>query len=584
MKQPSQQAQVAKLIKDYAKTLGLKCSARSESYSMGDSVRWSVENVDPITFRKLEDYASKYQYGHFNGMEDIYECSNSRDDIPQTKYCFGRNEFTDDYYQKAWDFLRSKYSNGDDKPANYEEAKSLQWSSTHWSYDDQISQCVRKILVGSEHAIDYLQKLSLEFWATVKAPTPTPTNKASQNVEIQGAHIEEHTHTKKNFQMFIVVMGGRVDSATFAALLEKCKAGGGWYSRQWGTTPGGFAFRDESAAIQFLNNETFAEEEKKPEALAVAAANTNQAEKLQTIADKMQSDIDAKFADRLTNTPKRIAQAASARIDGERLQRTQTALYALANMHKAGNVAPIYAQFTTKKAVFDLMNTKKELVQNGYHCYYACTGQPVQTTEAAAALWSLLTPKTEEQKQAEALKQKINGLQFSNIPGYFPTPDPLIDLMIEKAEISASDRVLEPSAGHGAICDRVKPLCAEVKAIECNYTLAEILEAKNYLIEKPQNFLEVEKNSLTSYEKIIMNPPFENLQDVDHVMHAFNFLKQGGRLVSIMSPSAFFRSDKKAVYFRQWFEDLAGEILDIPAGAFKAANTNIATKMIILNK
>jgi hypothetical protein len=30
----------------------------------------------------------KYQYGHFNGMEDIYEYSNNNDAIPQTKYLF----------------------------------------------------------------------------------------------------------------------------------------------------------------------------------------------------------------------------------------------------------------------------------------------------------------------------------------------------------------------------------------------------------------------------------------------------------------------------------------------------------------
>ena len=37
---------------------------------------------------KVNEIIKKYQYGHFNGMEDIYEYSNSRDDIPQAKFVF----------------------------------------------------------------------------------------------------------------------------------------------------------------------------------------------------------------------------------------------------------------------------------------------------------------------------------------------------------------------------------------------------------------------------------------------------------------------------------------------------------------
>lgn len=34
---------------------------------------------------------AKYQYGHFNGMEDLYEITNIRKDIPQTKHLFIKN-------------------------------------------------------------------------------------------------------------------------------------------------------------------------------------------------------------------------------------------------------------------------------------------------------------------------------------------------------------------------------------------------------------------------------------------------------------------------------------------------------------
>jgi hypothetical protein len=51
-----------------------------------------------------------------------------------------------------------------------------------------------------------------------------------------------------------------------------------------------------------------------------------------------------------------------------------------------------------------------------------------------------------------------------------------------------------------------------------------------------------------------MNPPFEKGQDIEHVRHAYDQLKPGGRVVAIMSEGPFFRSDKKATEFRDWLE------------------------------
>ena len=63
---------------------GVKFSVRSDTFSGGNSVHigWS----DGPTSDEVETITGKYQYGHFNGMEDIYESSNTRDDIPQAKY------------------------------------------------------------------------------------------------------------------------------------------------------------------------------------------------------------------------------------------------------------------------------------------------------------------------------------------------------------------------------------------------------------------------------------------------------------------------------------------------------------------
>lgn len=63
---------------------GVKFSVKSESYSMGDSV--GIHWTDGPTADDVIKISGKYQYGSFNGMEDIYEYTNRRNDIPQTKY------------------------------------------------------------------------------------------------------------------------------------------------------------------------------------------------------------------------------------------------------------------------------------------------------------------------------------------------------------------------------------------------------------------------------------------------------------------------------------------------------------------
>jgi len=70
----------------------------------------------------------------------------------------------------------------------------------------------------------------------------------------------------------LVVPTGRTDRDTFEQTRDACKAAGGWYSRKWGKTPGGFAFDTEADARAFaaaLGNET---EPETPEETATETA------------------------------------------------------------------------------------------------------------------------------------------------------------------------------------------------------------------------------------------------------------------------------------------------------------------------
>ena len=87
-KQLSNQAQAAKEIRAELKENfpGIKFSVTSEGYSMGDNVNVNWENGP--TEEQVGAFTNKYQSGHFNSMEDMYENTNSRSDISQTKYLF----------------------------------------------------------------------------------------------------------------------------------------------------------------------------------------------------------------------------------------------------------------------------------------------------------------------------------------------------------------------------------------------------------------------------------------------------------------------------------------------------------------
>lgn len=303
--------------------------------------------------------------------------------------------------------------------------------------------------------------------------------------------------------------------------------------------------------------------------------------KLRDLADKLQSQINDKFADRLTNTPKRLAQSESAKVEGYRLERTQKALYALADLHAGGNVPDILQDLTSKKTIYNLMRAELDNVPNGYHSYYIDTGKPAITTPQAVALWGLISHEKDE--AAENLRHKINGLQFSNIPNYFPTPQAVIDIMLDHADIYCGMDVLDPSAGHGAIADAVRSIVgiANIETVEINYTLSEILKQKGYKVIF-DDFMNVHFGY--TFDRIIMNPPFEKGQDIDHICRAFSFLDEMGRLVSVVSAGAFFRSDKKTKEFRDWLQSLTHEVIDLPKNSFKESGANANAKILIIDK
>lgn len=105
MTNTSPHAAVAKLIRADLKKRVIKASVTSESYYGGDAVRISLTDQPPSVARELKKQYSCYVYGEFNGMEDIYEFTNRRHDIPQVKFLFVESSRSPEMRGKIKEFI-----------------------------------------------------------------------------------------------------------------------------------------------------------------------------------------------------------------------------------------------------------------------------------------------------------------------------------------------------------------------------------------------------------------------------------------------------------------------------------------------
>ena len=189
---------------------------------------------------------------------------------------------------------------------------------------------------------------------------------------------------------------------------------------------------------------------------------------------------------------------------------------------------------------------------------------------------------TKTEHEIRRREAELIGLR---IPGFFATPEPVIERMLAAADIKAGMKVLEPSAGAGDIATAIKEAVPDVdlEVVEFNYGLRKILELKG-LNCTGKDFLAFDGGP---FDRIVMNPPFEKGADIDHVRRAYGMLKPGGRLVSIMGEGAFFRNGRKDRDFREWLEEVGGETEKNDEGAFKIGRfrtTGVHTRLVIVDK
>ena len=213
-------------------------------------------------------------------------------------------------------------------------------------------------------------------------------------------------------------------------------------------------------------------------------------------------------------------------------------------------------------------------------------------TELRAALRELARLQAGLKKQAVprdplaekmvALKRKLVGNRNAFID-FFPTPESHAADLVALAGIEPGMTVLEPSAGHGMLAEAARAAGAKVDAVELAGDLREILQAKGFGLVG-SDFMAT--TPAQSYDAVVMNPPFSGDMDVDHVRHAYDHLKPGGRLVAIVSATAGDRQNNKNKAFREWFDGLGGSEQAMPEGSFKASlnPTDVRTKIFVIDK
>jgi phospholipid N-methyltransferase len=182
--------------------------------------------------------------------------------------------------------------------------------------------------------------------------------------------------------------------------------------------------------------------------------------------------------------------------------------------------------------------------------------------------------------EVDAMRDAVKtGVQIVTAPQLFPTPRDLAQRVADMADVQPGHDVLEPSAGTGMLIGALggrmfghNPDCGSVMAVEINRDLAQRLQAEFPLTTVHCcDFLEC--GGIGLYDRIVMNPPFENGSDIKHIQHARKFLRPGGRLVAICA---------NGPRQREQLMPLADHWEDLPAGTFKAAGTNVNTALLVI--
>lgn len=169
---------------------------------------------------------------------------------------------------------------------------------------------------------------------------------------------------------------------------------------------------------------------------------------------------------------------------------------------------------------------------------------------------------------------------------FYATPDKVCDHLLGDLHLRTGETVLEPSAGTGNIVKRLLAKGVTVHAIEIDPERASVLRGIKHprLTVSNDNFLTTTPRPV--YDYVVMNPPFYGTHWMEHVMHAFDFLKERGTLVAVLPVTAEIGETSKHETFRKWATEHGGSypFRDLPPESFAESGTRVNTVILRVRK
>lgn len=165
MKQPSTHAAVAKIIRAQLAAHRISGTVRARSFSGGDAVDVCLESPAPWTVAAVEKFCADYQYGHFDGMTDMYEYSNRKLGLPQVKFLHVVCHRTEQDRQSAWDYLSANFTGFDGAPEKYADAGSFRNERMNGWASDLVHQVLCGSMDSRTSAIKFWQKPRVQLAA-----------------------------------------------------------------------------------------------------------------------------------------------------------------------------------------------------------------------------------------------------------------------------------------------------------------------------------------------------------------------------------------------------------------------------------
>lgn len=180
---------------------------------------------------------------------------------------------------------------------------------------------------------------------------------------------------------------------------------------------------------------------------------------------------------------------------------------------------------------------------------------------------------------------------FKDNKDFYPTPQPLIEKMLEGVDWKMIHTVLEPSAGNGNIVEGLKKqesfnnkwyttIKLNIDCIESDANLRAILKDKGFRVVH-DDFLSYD--TMKEYDLIIMNPPFSN--GCKHLLKALEMQQRnGGAIICLLNVDTLKNAfTNERMLLNRMLEEYHADIQYIPDAFIDAERkTTVETALIKL--